>query len=62
MSHGMKKKTSSRRPRISKKREPSPYVSKIIKRPSKQRLEDALRHAVSHSDLDALEDYDEWLG
>lgn len=52
-------KTPKKRP-LSKKREPSPYVSKIIKRPSKQRLEDALRHAVSHSDMDALDDYDEW--
>lgn len=51
-----------RRPRSTRKREPSPYVSKIVKKPSKHRLEDELRHAVSHSDLDALEDYDEEWG
>lgn len=60
MSHGIKQKVTNQKRRVSKKREPSPYVSKIIKRPSKQRLEDTLRHAVSHSDMDALEDYDEW--
>lgn len=45
----------------SRKREPNAYNSKIIKPPSKARLEQELRHAVTHRDNDAFEDYDdEW--
>lgn len=39
---------------------PNPYTSKIVKPPTKQHLRDTLRHAVSHRDNDAYEDYDEW--
>jgi hypothetical protein len=37
-----------------------PYTSKIVKPPSKQQRDTALRHAVTHKDADAIEDYDEW--
>ncbi len=38
----------------------NPYTAKILKPPSQQHLKDTLRHAVSHRDDDAFEDYDEW--
>lgn len=37
-----------------------PYTSKIVKPPSQQRRDTTLRHAVTHKDADAFEDYDEW--
>jgi len=36
-----------------------PYTAKIRKSKSKQRREQDLKHAVTHRDLDALEDYEE---
>lgn len=45
-----------------RKHEPSAYTSKIIKLPSKQQLQTELRHAVSHSDYEAFEEYDDWGG
>lgn len=43
-----------------RKNEPNAYTSKIVKPPTKQRLESQLRHAVTHHDVDAFEDYDDW--
>lgn len=37
-----------------------PYKSKIVKPPSQQQRDNALRHAVTHRDGEALEDWDEW--
>lgn len=34
--------------------------AKDFKTPSKRQREDTLKHAVTHQDDDALEDYDEW--
>ena len=50
-----KKKTVIR----SRKQQPDPYTSRITKKASKRELKDTLRHAVSHRDFDALEDFDE---
>jgi hypothetical protein len=48
-------------PRPSGRRKPvDPYKSKIVKPPSQQRRDTTLRHAVTHKDKDAIEDYDEW--
>jgi hypothetical protein len=43
----------------SRKAQPDPYTSRILKTPSKRELEASLRHAVRNHDHDALEDYDE---
>jgi hypothetical protein len=37
-----------------------PYTSRILKTKSKARREQNLKHAVTHGDVDALEDYDEY--
>lgn len=58
MAHGFHQKDKKTQPR-SRKQQPDPYTSKIIKQRSKTRCEDELRHAVRHKDFDALEDYDE---
>jgi hypothetical protein len=43
-----------------RKHEPNAYNSKIAKPPSKQQLQTELRHAVSHGDYEAFEEYDDW--
>lgn len=49
------------KPQIPRRRKAAvdPYTAKIPKERSKQRREDALRHAVNHRDVDAFEDYDD---
>lgn len=46
--------------RRSKYKDRNPYTSRIVKAPTKRDREDSLRHAVTHHDYDAFEDYDEW--
>ena len=58
MSSHARKKTPVIR---SRKPQPDPYTTRILKKPSKLELKASLRHAVRSQDLDALEDYDEEL-
>ena len=37
-----------------------PYKSKIVNPPSQQRRNTSLRHAVTHKDKRAIDEYDEW--
>jgi hypothetical protein len=43
----------------SRKAQPDPYTSRILKQPSKRELDATLKHAVRNHDYDALDDYDE---
>jgi len=54
-SHARKKSPVIR----SRKPQPDPYTSRILKTPSKRELDASLRHAVRNRDFDALEDFDE---
>jgi hypothetical protein len=53
--------SSRKKPAVirSRKAQPDPYTSRIMKAPSKRELEARLNHAVRNHDFDALEDYDE---
>jgi hypothetical protein len=56
VSHPRKKKSPAIR---SRKAQPDPYTSRILKPPSKRELDATLKHAVRNQDFNALEDYDE---
>jgi len=58
MSHKKQSAKAAGHPR--RKQQHDPYTSKIVNPPSQQRRDQTLRHAVTHQDFDALEDYDEW--
>lgn len=55
--HGQKKRESTGFKR--RKRQPNWETARIPHEITKQQREDLLRHAVTHGDRDALEDYDE---
>jgi hypothetical protein len=61
MSNGIRqRKKVSAYKNLNRKQELSPYTDKIVKVPTKQRIETELRHAVKNNDTEAFEDYDEW--
>ena len=61
MSNGIRRgKKVSAYKNSTRKQEENPYTSKIVKVPTKQKMDIELRQAVKNNDTEAFEDYDEW--